>query len=58
VIELKAIMFTLLYVCMIAYNSSLFSNFLEFLDLCSFSPELGVTLVYSLCIWVAPPLRF
>jgi len=36
VIGLKAIMFKSLYVWMIAYNSSRFSNFLEFLDLCSF----------------------
>jgi hypothetical protein len=34
VIELKAIMFETLYVWIVAYNCSLFSNFLKFLDLC------------------------
>jgi hypothetical protein len=36
IIELKAIMFKSLYVWMVVYNSSLFSNFLEFMDLCVF----------------------
>jgi hypothetical protein len=35
VIELKAIMFKYLYVWMAVYNTSCFSNFLEFLDFCS-----------------------
>ena len=39
VLELKAIMFKSFYVWMAAYNSSSFSNFIEFMDLySSFSP--------------------
>jgi hypothetical protein len=36
-IELEAIMFKCLYVLMATHNHSLFSNFLDFLDLCSFT---------------------
>jgi hypothetical protein len=54
VLELKAIIFKSLYVWMVAYGSSCCSNFLEFLDLCSSTSQLGVSLVYLLCTWVAP----
>jgi hypothetical protein len=37
VIELEAIMFKSHYVWMAAYNGARFSNFLVFLDLCSFT---------------------
>jgi hypothetical protein len=55
VIELKAFMFKSLYVWMATHSSPLFSNFPEFLDLCSFSsPYLGVSHLYSLYTSVVP----
>jgi hypothetical protein len=50
VAELKALMFKTHYRWMAALYSSHFTNFLEFLDLCSSSsPKLGVPLVYLGC---------
>jgi hypothetical protein len=51
--KLKAMVFKTLYRWMVALKGSHFSNFLEFLDLCSSSfPYLGVFRVYSMCTWL------
>jgi hypothetical protein len=51
--KLKAMVFKTLYRWMVALKGSHFSNFLEFLDLCSSSfPYLGVSRVYSMCTWL------
>jgi hypothetical protein len=58
VLELKVVMFKFLYTWTVAYNSTHFSSFTEFIDLCSsFLLNLGsfcILLMYSGCI----PLSF
>jgi hypothetical protein len=49
VLELNVDMFRSLYAWMAAYHGPHFTNFTEFLYLCSFSPKLEVSFLYFLC---------